>query len=111
MTSAIDAREDKAWRTIYLIYGLYVLGLMTSGLSMLIGVVIAHMKAGEGPNYATNAHYKRLIDIFWTVIVVGLVGTVLSVVGIGFLILLLLGLWTIYAVAKGGLAAINREEI
>ncbi len=111
MTTTSYDRAEKGWRTVYLIYGLYALGIVTSGLASVVGVILAHLKSGTGATYEINAHYKNQIEIFWTVFVVGLIGLVLTMVGIGIIILFGLSIWTIYAVAKGTLAAINQEPI
>lgn len=111
MYSYTSAREAQGWRVVLLVYGLYILGFFTSGLSTVAGLVIAYMKEGRVATRDINEHLKSLINTFWAGLALVVVGTVLTVVGIGFLILLGTTIWYIYVVGTGTIAALNHEPV
>jgi uncharacterized membrane protein len=93
--------EDRVLPAI--VYVLYLVGL-THGLTILIGVIIAYV-ARDGAGPVARSHYDFLIRTFWPALVgllmvflIGTVGLVLTLVLIGFPILmgagfLFLALW------------------
>ncbi len=84
---------------IKLIYYLYFAGIFFF-ITAVIGVVIAYVNKGDGPEWV-ETHYHYQIRTFW----LGLIGlaicTVLTFVLIGYLLLLVLGLWWIVRAARG----------
>ncbi|WP_372425241.1 DUF4870 family protein [Salinarimonas chemoclinalis] len=85
----------------FIIYGLYLVGFFT-GFSALIGVIIAHVRVKEAdPVTATHMQYQ--IRTFWFGLVMLVVGSVLSLVMIGWLVLLFFVVWTLIRCIKGGL--------
>ncbi|WP_312165868.1 hypothetical protein [Phenylobacterium sp.] len=100
--TTIVATEDRTLPAV--VYGLYLLGLV-NGLTILVGLVIAHMNHDRaGPRMRT--HYAFLIRTFWIglaifvalAILIG-VSAVLSLVLIGIpFLLLFLFLWGAVAV-------------
>ena len=84
--------EDRVLPAI--VYALYLLGLTHFGLTTLVGVIIAYV-ARDGAGPIARSHYDFLIRTFWPYLVVGLlafavglVGVVLTLVLIGFPILM-----------------------
>lgn len=83
-----------------LIYVLYLAGLVTGGITALVGVVMAYMAKDAAPDWL-RSHYHNQINIFWKGLVYSLVGSLLTVVLIGFLILLFALIWYIVRIVKG----------
>lgn len=48
-----------------LVYGLYLFGLVTHGLSLIIGVIIAYVKRGDARGTVFESHYSNAITVFW----------------------------------------------
>ncbi|GGK45828.1 DUF4870 family protein [Salinarimonas ramus] len=93
------AVKDKTLGLI--VYGLYLVGFFT-GVSALIGVIIAHVRRAEAdPVTATHLDYQ--IRTFWIGLAMLLVGALLSLVLIGWFVLLFWAVWTIVRCVKGGL--------
>jgi uncharacterized membrane protein len=90
-----------------LIYILYLVGL-AAGLTTIVGVVMAYMAKGQGPEWL-QSHYRNQINIFWKALAYFVVGAVLSVILIGFLVWLAATIWYIVRVVKG-LQALSRNE-
>ncbi|WP_290652459.1 hypothetical protein [Aquisalimonas sp.] len=82
------------------VYILYLVGFLTSGITTLIGVVFAYVNRNSAPEWV-QSHYTFQIRTFWLSLAVGLLGVVLSVIGVGFLILLALMIWTIVRCVVG----------
>ncbi|MCR9277801.1 MAG: hypothetical protein NXH85_07470 [Pseudomonadaceae bacterium] len=83
-----------------LIYVLYLAGFITGGVTSLIGVVMAYMARGDADEML-KSHYTWQIRTFWIALVASLVGGVLTIVLIGFLVLLGLAVWLIVRCVKG----------
>ena len=62
------AAADADARTMLLvIYGLYFAGFVSSGLTTLIGVVMAYAFRGAAPDWA-QSHYRFQIRTFWMIL-------------------------------------------
>ena len=81
-----------------IIYGLYLAGFLSGGLTTIAGVIMAYVALGGAPEWA-KTHYRFQIWTFWLGVVLMLVaipflvmwvltGAVLTIVGIGILMLL-----------------------
>jgi len=51
--------------SVLVAYGLYLVGVMTGGLTTLIGTVLAHIRLKEARGTLYESHYRNLILIFW----------------------------------------------
>ncbi|MFN2348563.1 MAG: DUF4870 family protein [Thioalkalivibrio sp.] len=92
-----------------IVYVLYILGFFV-GLTALVGVIMAHIKIGEaGP--AARSHYQYQIRTFWFGLLYMIAGALLSVIGIGYLILLWWGIWTLVRCIKGILRVLDNRAM
>lgn len=90
--------------TAKLVYILYLVGLLTGGLTIIIGAVIAYMNKNDADEWL-QSHYRFQIRTFWIGAVfiftswfLIIIGGLLTVILIGFLIIpiaILLGLFTV----------------
>jgi uncharacterized membrane protein len=85
--------------TAKIIYILYLVGLAT-GITALVGVVLAYVKRDEAPEWL-RTHYRFQIRTFWIGLLYCVLGGILSMVLIGFLVLLFWAIWLIIRVIKG----------
>jgi uncharacterized membrane protein len=85
--------------TARIIYILYLVGLAT-GITMLIGVIMAYVNKDDAPDWL-RSHYEFQIRTFWIGVLYCVVGIVLSMIFIGFLVLLFAAVWLIVRVVKG----------
>lgn len=76
------------------IYVLYLVSIPLPFLTAIIGVVIAYVLRGEGPDWA-ESHFRHQIHIFWKFLVYLLIGIVTTPILIGFLIALAAYIWLI----------------
>jgi uncharacterized membrane protein len=85
--------------TAKIIYILYLVGLAT-GITALIGVIMAYVNKDEAPDWL-KTHYQFQIRTFWIGLLYCVIGGILSLVLIGFLVLLFWAIWLIVRVIKG----------
>lgn len=73
---------------------LYLVGVVTA-LPTLIAVVMAYVWRGDAhPDWEDN-HYRYHIRTFWLALLYGVIGACTTLVGVGFLILLVIPLWMV----------------
>lgn len=90
-----------------LVYVLYLVGLFT-GIAGIIGVVVAYIHKADAPEWL-KSHYQFQIRTFWIGFLFIFLGTVLSLILVGWLLLAFWFIWLIIRCIKG-LQAVDREE-
>jgi len=81
------------------IYLLYCVGYFT-GISALIGVIIAHVKVDD-TDPMLRSHYQFQIRTFWIGLLYLVIGSLLCVILIGFLVLVWWFVWSLVRIVKG----------
>ncbi|NYS76854.1 MULTISPECIES: DUF4870 domain-containing protein [Halomonadaceae] len=81
------------------IYALYLASFIL-GFTSIIGVVIAYVYKDKGPVWL-DEHYRYQIRTFWIGLVYGIVFSILTLILIGFPLLLALAVWLIIRCVKG----------
>ena len=76
------------------IYGLHIASVVTGGLTSLIGVIIAYISRKDAPEWLAS-HYEFQIRTFWLALLFSLIAGVLTVVGIGIVMLVAIGVWVV----------------
>src|SRR5262245_64466792 len=85
--------------TAKIIYILYLVGLAT-GITLLIGLIMAYVNKDGAPDWL-QSHYRFQIRTFWIGFLYCVIGGMLSIVLVGFLVLLFWVIWLIVRVVKG----------
>jgi len=102
--SVHQGAPNKDRRTAILIYVLQFIGLISGGIAGIIAVVIAHVKSGTvGATYQTHLDYQ--MRTFWYGLAIAIVGGILTIILIGWLILVFWWVWTLIRTVKGFVAA------
>lgn len=105
------ARSDRDLRlAAHAVYALYA-ATFFSGVTILIGLLIAYLKRKDARYTLYESHLQWAINTFWIGLIVGIVATILSVVLIGIPIFILLALWFIYRIVKGWLRLMEERPI
>ncbi|MDN3556449.1 DUF4870 family protein [Halomonas maura] len=81
------------------IYALYLASFVV-GFTSLVGVVIAYVYRGKGPAWL-DEHYRYQIRTFWIGLLYGTVAGLLTLIVIGFPLLIALAVWLIIRCVKG----------
>ncbi|MCZ6619920.1 MAG: hypothetical protein O7E57_17515 [Gammaproteobacteria bacterium] len=92
-----------------IIYVLYLAGFIV-GITPLIGVVMAYIAEGDGPEWL-DTHYRYQIRTFWIGFLFTFVSALLTLILIGILGLLATAVWLIVRCIKGFQAADRGEPI
>jgi len=92
-----------------IVYVLYGVGYFT-GISALVGVVIAYVKISDA-DPVLRTHYQFLIRTFWIGLAYLVIGFLLSVVLIGIPILVWWFMWSLVRIVKGTLLIIEHRPI
>ncbi|WP_251978891.1 DUF4870 family protein [Salinicola avicenniae] len=107
MSSTVDnvvAESDTGARrpdtTLALIVYALLLGVFVTGLTPLIGVVIAYVYRGNGPRWL-DEHYRYHIRTFWIGLLYAMISWVLAFVLVGFVLMALQAIWLIVRCVKG----------
>ena len=101
LTAGAAAHSD-ARTMILVVYGLYFAGFITSGLTTLMGVVLAYVARGSAPAWA-ESHYAFQIRTFWLAVGALLVMGAYAVVS-ALLVLVLIGIPMLLLLAPIGVA-------
>lgn len=80
--------------TLAMVVYALLLGVFVTGITPLIGVVIAYVYRGNGPRWL-DEHYRYHIRTFWVGLLYALISWVLAFVLIGFLLMVLQAIWLI----------------
>jgi len=82
-----------------IVYILYIVGVLF-GLLGIVGVVIAYVNKDDAPEWL-KTHYQFQIRTFWIGALYIIIGSLLSLVLIGWLVLLFWVVWLIVRSVKG----------
>ena len=77
------------------IISLLYLASMLTGITGIVGIILAHVWRGEGNEPWVETHLTYLIRTFWFGFLFSIIAGLLTVVLIGFLLLPLVGIWFI----------------
>lgn len=97
---SIETNNDEGFTgNIRLIYILYLVGILMP-LVGLVGVIFAYVKKGDAPKWA-KTHYQFLIRTFWIYMLFIVIGSITSMIIIGWFILIAALVWFIIRMVKG----------
>lgn len=83
--------EERNWALAA--YGLYLVAPFTTGLTTLIGVVLAHVRRDGARGSVYESHYRNLILVFWVRLAVVFVAGALIITGLAGVLVPLLQSW------------------
>ncbi|HAI97299.1 MAG: hypothetical protein CL866_04535 [Cycloclasticus sp.] len=93
--------------TAKVVYILYLVGIIF-GLTGIIGVVMAYINKREAPDWL-QTHYQFQIRTFWIGLLYVLIGMILSIILIGYLVLLFWVVWLVIRCVKG-MKSLDQKE-
>lgn len=96
------AVKDSDRNIAHVTYLLFALSLV-SGLTAIAGVIVAYLKIGDVRGTVLESHYQWLIRTFWISLAAGIIAALLSFIGIGLLLIIVVVVWYIYRLVKGWL--------
>lgn len=94
-----EGPESSERSLVNIVYILYLVGLIF-GVTALIGVIIAYVNRDDGPEWL-RSHYDFQIRTFWIGLLYLATGSLLTLIVIGWLLILLWCIWLIVRCARG----------
>lgn len=89
--------SSESWARV--VYVLYLVSLAV-GVTSLVGVVMAYVYQGSAPE-GLRTHYRYQIRTFWIGLLYAVLGGLLTLVAVGFLVLLFVAVWLVVRSVKG----------
>jgi uncharacterized membrane protein len=108
MQTTGSGTEAKTWALI--VWGLYIAAFFT-GITIIIGVIVAYVKRGELAGTPFESHMTSAIRTFWISLIGYLISAVLMLVLIGFVTMTLVGIWHLFRVIRGIVKALDDRPI
>ena len=97
-------------RTLAIVCYVLFFTALFSGITALIGLIIAYVKIGDARGTVWESHFDNLITVFWVALAGCIIGVLtIWVLGLGILILFALFVWYLYRTIKGILAAVDSK--
>jgi uncharacterized membrane protein len=94
----------RSLRTLtHILYALYATYWLTGGITVLIAIIINYLKRDDAAGTPYETHFTWQIRTFWWAVLGHVIGVAFIWVLIGFPILFVVGIWTLYRVVKGWL--------
>ncbi len=120
--------SDSLVTTVHVVYGLHALsvfigatsfativGAFVFGIPSIIAVIINYAMQSDARGTFLESHFRWQIRTFWFAALWALISILLfiSIIGMPFswLLIVAVGLWVIYRIARGWVALANREPL
>lgn len=97
--AATDQHPPTSTTIPVVVYALLLFGIVV-GFTSVIGVVVAYIYRGKGPSWR-DEHYRYQIRTFWIGLLYTAVATLLTMIMIGFPLLLAITVWLLIRCVKG----------
>jgi uncharacterized membrane protein len=88
-----------------------IVGAFVFGVPSIIAVVMNYIYQAEVRGSYLESHFRWQIRTFWFAVMWVLIGAALTVIVIGFGILLGAGIWVVYRVARGWITLQDRRPL
>ncbi len=75
-------------------YALLIAGPPSGGLTCVIAVILAYVSRKDAPEWLAS-HYEFQIRTFWLAVLFAAISALLTVIGIGVVLMVAVGLWII----------------
>lgn len=110
MSDYATPEENRFRDTCVLVHALNVASCVF-GITALVALIIAYVKRDEMAGTIWAGHLTYAIRTFWLSLLFTFIGAILSVIGVGIVLLLLVALWFLIRSVVALLKAIDRRPI
>lgn len=108
---SLQPANDSQRTMMYITYALFGLGIILGGISAIAGVILAYIKRVDMQGTAYHDHMCFLIRTFWGTFVGFILGILLSLMGIGILVIWCVGIWYIFRVIYGAVKLFDNKSV
>ena len=92
--------NEQSRQLLRVVYALLLIGLLTGGVTALVGAVIAHLNAPEAGEPECS-HYRFQYRTFWIGLLYYLIAGITTLALIGWLLLVVIGVWWLVRCIRG----------
>lgn len=92
---------------VYVLQGLSYFTAITG----IIGLIINYVKRADTKNTWVESHFRWQIRTFWFGLLWAVIGLLLVHFFVGLIVLLVVGIWVVYRIVRGVIAAIDRRPM
>lgn len=107
--STDQGTSPKTWAIV--VWSLYLAAYFTFALTAIVGLAIAYVKRGDLAGTPFESHMTSAIRTFWITLLFVIIGLLLSLVVVGYLVLILLMIWNIFRIVRGLIRAVDGKPI
>lgn len=104
-----SSASPKTWAII--IWALFLASVFSLAFTEIVGVIVAYVKRDDLAGTPYESHATSAIRTFWITLIGVALSIPLSVVGIGVVTLIALGLWSLFRIIRGLIRAIDGRPI
>ena len=108
--SAITDSLKQAKNITTIVYGLQAASFLV-GITAIAAVIINYIKKEDVRNTWLASHFRWQIRTFWFGLLWGAIGGLTLIIGVGFAVLSVAGIWVIYRIVKGWLRLSEGKEM
>lgn len=108
MQTSGGGTDPKTWAII--VWALYLASGLT-GITAIIGVIIAYIKRAEVAGTPYESHMTYAIRTFWIGLIAAVVSVILIFVLIGIPLMIAVGIWCLYRMIRGLICALDGRPI
>jgi len=107
--------DEEKLRTLHnyalAVYALYLAGFLVGGLTTIVGFILALIKGPEAKGTYLESHFRLQVRTFLWALLWGVVGLILSLVGVGIVVLFVAGVWVLYMWIKGLIRLLDKQPV
>jgi uncharacterized membrane protein len=85
-----------------LIYALYAASFLV-GITAIVAIIMNYIKKDDVAGTFLESHFRWQMRTFWFGLLWGVIGAITSLILVGWLVLIVNGIWIIYRIVKGWL--------
>lgn len=107
----LQPSDDSQRKIMYISYGLFGLGIIFGGLPAIAGVILVYIKREDMQGTAYYDHMCFLIRTFWGTLAGFVLGMILSLIGIGIVLIWLISIWYVFRVIYGAVKLFDNKSV
>lgn len=106
-----QSAEQRNITYIYIIYGLFALGIFGFAIPSIAGAIMAYAKRNEMRGTIYYDHIQFLLKTFWAAAIGSIIGYATLILLVGFLILPLVLAWYVFRIIAGFLRLRDNRSV
>lgn len=103
-TTEITGAEKSAKTKAMVVYALQIAGILTGGLTGLVGLILNYAQKNEVQGTLAESHFRWQMRTFWFALLWLVLSMILAFAFIGYFTALATSAWVIYRIVRGWLA-------